>query len=334
MRRATLGGQLRSVCGAAALVLASLCATAEAQDRNVAAAADAFSKGQQAELRGEFEEAANLYELADQLAPTVEALRSAARSARKGGMNAMAANYAAELLAREPVDATSRSLAEEILSSTTAELVRMHITCDQPCKVLIDGRIASRQLVADHTLYSKAGTRKLSASFGSGTTPEQTLPLPAGAMVELTFTAPVVVPALDLDAQAAAAAPAPDKSPSETQASDKLSPWYFGTAGALTVVAGGLTLWSALEVKSAHKDYDRGAPDAESDYRDGRRLEKQTNTLIGITSALAATTVTLAFFTDFKSEKAADKQRAARIGTPTFTASRQGAWLGYRRTFQ
>lgn len=335
MHRATLGGQLRSVCGAALLALASLCSTAEAQDRNVAAAADAFSKAQQAELRGEFEAAVNLYELADQLAPTVEALRSAARSARKGGMNAMAANYAADLLAREPVDATSRALAEEILSSTTAELVRMHITCDQPCKVLVDGRIASRQSVADHTLYSKAGTRKLSASFGSGTTPEQTLPLSAGTMVELTFTAPVVVAPLDLDSQAAEVAAAePQKVDSaETRDGHKLSPWYFGTAGALTVVAGGLTVWSALEVKSAHKDYDRGAADAESDYRDGRKLEKQTNALIGVTSGIAAVTVTLAFFTDFKRDKAADKQRAARIGTPNFTASRQGAWLGYTRTF-
>lgn len=329
-RRAALG---------AALALAALCSSAHAQEeeRNVAAAADAYSKAQQAELRGDFQEAANLYELADQLAPTVEALRSAARAARKGGLNATAANYAADLLSRTPLDATSREQGEDILKAVSAELVRMHITCDQPCKVLLDGRIASRRTAVDHQLYAKAGTRRLAASFGSGTTREQTLPLAEATTIELSFTAPVVVANLDLDAQAEAAKreSAPAAMPrEEARSGKKLSPWYFGTAAALTAAAGGLTVWSALEVKSAHDDYDRRGASAEADYRDGRKLEKQTNGLIGATSGLAVITVVLAILTDFSGDDAADTRRAARLGTPTFSASRQGAVLGYSRMFQ
>src|SRR4051812_25974737 len=94
---------LRSALGLlAAIVLSGLCAGvcsgAEAQSaRNVAGAADAFSKAQQAELRGDFQEAAGLYALADEMAPAAEALRSAARTAQKAGMNATAATHAAAL---------------------------------------------------------------------------------------------------------------------------------------------------------------------------------------------------------------------------------------------
>src|SRR4051794_32356683 len=78
--------------------LAALCAPAAAQTRDVARAAEAFGKAQQAELRGDFQEAAGLYALADELAPADGALRGAARMAQRAGMNATAATHAAALL--------------------------------------------------------------------------------------------------------------------------------------------------------------------------------------------------------------------------------------------
>lgn len=307
------------------LAAALLCPTAHAQTgRNVTGAAEAFTKGQQAELRGEFQEAATAYARADELAPAAEALRSAARTAQKAGMNATAATYAALLQTREQ-DAASQTLAEEILGATAADLTRLHVTCNVECRVLIDGRITASRLTQDHVLYARPGSRTVAATFDAGTVPAQTANLVPGASAEFSFVAPLV--------QAAPlVASTPVEPASQPAQRTKLSPWYFGTVGTLTLVAGGLTAWSAVKVKNAHDDYDRSGPDAQKDYDDGRKLEKQTNALIGVTSGLAVATVALAFFTDFKG-KEGRSDRDSGIGQVSMSATRQGAWLGLKRSF-
>src|SRR5687767_5795002 len=76
--------------------------------QDFAAAADAYSRAQEAELRGDYEQAAQLYALADRIAPTSEALRSAARAAERAGLAATACTHAEALLGRDPDDAESR----------------------------------------------------------------------------------------------------------------------------------------------------------------------------------------------------------------------------------
>jgi hypothetical protein len=306
------------------LLAVHLSVPVHAQERDVAGAAEAFSKAQQAEVRGDFQEASRLYGVADELAPAAEALRGAARTAEKAGFNATAATHAETLLSREH-DPASRTLAEEILRTTAGQLTHLHITCDAPCKVLIDGRMTAARLGQDHVLYARPGERGVSATFESGNTRPQTLTLTAGASVDLRFSAPAVIPPAALATTEAVPATEPEKK-------HKLSPWYFGTAGALTAVAGGLTVWSGLKVKSKHDDYDRTSANAQADYDDGRKLEKQTNALIGVTSALAVATVTLAVFTDFKrKDSSSDKQPAA--GSLTMNATKQGAVLGWAGRF-
>src|SRR5687768_599387 len=57
-----------------------LCTTHAAFAQDVAAAANAFARAQKAELAGDHAAAAELYELADSLAPAPEALRSALKA--------------------------------------------------------------------------------------------------------------------------------------------------------------------------------------------------------------------------------------------------------------
>jgi len=307
-----------------AVLGALLCSPASAQERDVAGAAEAFGKAQQAEVRGDYQDASRLYGLADELAPAAEALRSAARTAQQAGLNATAATHAEALLAREH-DAASRTLAEDILRSTAGQLTHLHVACDAPCKVLIDGRMTASRLGQEHVLYARPGDRGVSATFEGGNTKPQLLTLTAGAAVELTFSAPLAI-------EPVAVASAETKPVSEEPKSHKLSPWYFGTAGALTVVAGGLTVWSGLKVKSKHDDYDPSSANAQADYDEGRKLEKQTNALIGVTSAFAAATVALAFFTDFEGKDASsDKPPAA--GSLTMNTTRHGAVLGWTGSF-
>jgi hypothetical protein len=108
----------------------------------------------------------------------------------------------------------------------------------------------------------------------------------------------------------------------------------MGSMAALTLVAGGVTIWSGLAVKSAHDDYDRRSPTAAQDYDEGRKLEKRTDALIGVTAGLAVATATLAFFTDFRSSKSQDdRAEKARSGALSFGTTRKGAMLGWSRSF-
>jgi hypothetical protein len=309
---------------ASALWLMGFVTSADAQERDVAGAAEAFSKAQQAELRGDYQDASRLYGEADELAPAAEALRSAARTAQLAGLNATAATHAETLLSREQ-DAASRTLAEDILRSTAPQLTHLHVTCDAPCKVLIDGRMTVSRRGQDHALYARPGDRGVSASFDTGSTAPQTLTLTAGGALDVAFNAPA--PA------ARALVAAVDTTPEQQPSRHKLSPWYLGSAGVLTLVAGGLTVWSGMKVISKHDDYDRSSATAKADYDDGRKLEKQTNALIGVTSAFAVATVALAFFTDFKRKGSSDKEPAPAGGSLTMNATRQGAVVGFKSSF-
>lgn len=264
--------------------------TVSAQE-NIAAAADAFSRAQEAELRGEWELAAELYALADRIAPTPEALRSAAVAADRAGLAATAATYAEALIIRSPNDRESRAIADQILSAHAPELARIETRCSDPCRVLLDGRVVIDRAATQHIFYARPGERHLSASFEGGrASEEQTVTLAANETARYTFepTAEVVAPP--------AGDPEVDRPPS---GSSGISPGFFVGGLVLTVTGGALMIWSGVEVLDAHSTYDPAAPDAQARYEAGRALETRTNVIIGITAGLAVITAVLAIFTDW-----------------------------------
>lgn len=301
---------------ALALALTASAARAqEAQEGDVSAAADAFVRAQQAELRGDWAEAAQLYALADRIAPSPEALRSAARAAMEAGQHATAATHAALLLSRTPVEASSRTLAEDVLRRTESELARVEVRCARACQITIDGRVVPGRAAEERVIYARPGARRLRASFGGGALgSEQEVALHAGEHV-----------ALDLGAPPSAGA---------TAAHDEggLTPWLFGTGLALTAIAGAVSIWSGVDVLDAHSHYDPGAVDAETAFAHGRELETRTNVLFAVTGGLAITTLVLAFFTDWDGSPA--REREARVGRPVLAVSGDLALLGWAGTFE
>src|SRR5690606_10074651 len=87
----------------------------EASADDVAAASNAYTRAQRAMLAGDYSGAADLFELADSLAPSAAALRSAVRARYAADHETVAATHAAELLRRYPDDVESRRFAERIL---------------------------------------------------------------------------------------------------------------------------------------------------------------------------------------------------------------------------
>ncbi|MFO0682884.1 MAG: hypothetical protein U0234_12565 [Sandaracinus sp.] len=314
-----MSARLRGVAGALALasvLLASMTSAQDAQDGDVTAAADAFVRAQQAELRGDWAEAAQLYALADRIAPSPEALRSAARAAMEAGQHATAATHAALLLARTPVEASSRTLAEDVLRRTEGELARVEVRCARACQVTIDGRVVPGRAAQERVIYARPGTRRLRASFGSGALgSEQEVALHAGERTAIDLGAPAT-------AQPTVAA----------GDGDGLTPWLFGTALVLTAVGGALSIWSGVDVLDAHSHYDPAAADAEAAFAHGRELETRTNVLFAVTGGFAITTLVLAIFTDWDGTPAREGEAHA-WGRPTLAVSGELAMLGWAGTF-
>ncbi len=272
--------------------------TAAAQD--VPAAANAYATAQKAEMSGDHEAAADLYELADSLAPTPEAVRSALRARKNAGQLGVAAVHAETLLSRYPDDKRSRGIAESTLAEAKKQLARYAIRCQpKPCNMVVDGSSATTNEKPEHILYLSAGEHSLVARFGKQDTEAQPVSGEAGGEASLVFDAPPEPP--------------PSEEPAPVGASGELGPAGVADAGprssgglplpvfvagaVVTAGLGAVTVWSGLDTLKARDDYRETK--TRQDWQDGKDREKRTNILIGATAGAAVITGVLAFFTDW-----------------------------------
>jgi hypothetical protein len=299
--------------------------TASAQE-NVAAASDAFSRAQEAELRGEWELAAELYALADRLAPTPEALRSAAIAAQHAGLNATAATHAEALIMRAPNDRQSRAIADEILSAHASSLARIEARCAIECRVLLDGRVVIDRAATQHIFYARPGERRISASYEGGrTSAEQTVTLVAAETGRFT---------LEPSTDATPIIPEDGPPPPPPRSGSGISPGFFVGGLVLTVTAGALLIWSGVEVLDAHSTYDPAGADAQIRYEAGRELETRTNVIIGVTAGLAVITVLLAVFTDWGGGGNAEERAGDEGGRLSLGVDQHSFAIGWTQPIQ
>ena len=289
----------------AVLALGStVAASAHAQGGDVAAAANAFTQAQRAELTGDHARAAELYELADSIAPTPEALRSALRARRAAGQNAIAATRAEQLLERYPADADSKTLAKGTLDELGPKLARYEVTCrPKACSVVVDGKSASADAREKHILYLEPGEHTIGAAFGDLATKPTSVTGEAGARSELSFEEPerpAPDPAPTAPAPAPAQAPPPGAGGAAEPTADSsggLSPWWFVAGAAVTVGLGATATWSGLDTLSENDEYNKNR--TQDGYEHGQSLERRTNVLFAVTGVAAVGTVVLAVLTDW-----------------------------------
>lgn len=287
------------------LVLFALHSTAHADDVN--GAAKAFSQGQQAMLMNDPARAAEMFELADELAPSAPALRNAARARLAAGHIATAATLAARLLQRYSNDKESRNVAEAILSQVAPKLTQLEITCTEECTLTLDGKAASStRPQTTHVLYVQPGARTVTATFSGDRKAKSQLTATAGSSQRLELEAPPkpepAAPAPAPVLQPVAAAPA---TPSRTEpASRGIGRKWFAIAAVATVGVGAvgtlrgfttLDTRDAIKEATANGDHDL----ARSLYDKGKSQQLQTNILFGATAALGATAIVLAVLADW-----------------------------------
>jgi hypothetical protein len=297
-------------------------APAAASADDVSAAADAFARAQKLSLEGKPGEAADLYELADELAPSPAALRNAARARYAAGHIAMAATDAAELLRRYPDDAVSRKIAEMILDEVRPKVARIDVACEGSCSVLIDGKAASRKKGDRHTLFAKAGDHQLTAVFEDGQKKSEKTSVAAGAAASLQFDAPPPI----------VVAPPPTDDAEPVAARKGLPRGWFIAGAIITVGLGGAAVYEGMatlddrdQIKELVAAGDRDA--AEAKYDDARGRQRLTNILIGATAAAGVATITAAIFTRWSNDPASRERNLA------ITPAAGGATLTYGGSF-
>ncbi|HEY6557280.1 MAG TPA: hypothetical protein VI072_08400 [Polyangiaceae bacterium] len=270
----------RRSCGtlllAAALGATSLTLAPAALAQDVSGAASAYSRGQQADLTGDHATAAELYELANTLAPSQEALRSALRARRATGQLGIAAGHAEELLELYPDDEKSAEIAQATLEEAKEKLARYVIHCKpRSCNVVVDDAAVTTAPKIQHSVYLEPGKHQVKGAFGSNQTPAQEATAEAGGESTLSFDAP---PEPKRPRSLAGGGEFDVTGDGGTAFRDRgLSPVFVISGAVVTVALAGVAVWSGMDTLSAKDDYnpERNSPE---DFRAGEKSTKRAAT--------------------------------------------------------
>lgn len=286
-RRSRSSTGARGVAGALLVTIVAGWLGARDARADIAAAARAFADGQAAQLEGNFERAAQDFELAYHIAPSKEALRSAVRARQATGQLPRAATLAQLLLTQYPDDLASSRLANDVLGEARLKLGRIALTCAPQCTLTIGGRATSLSAARAHVVFVAPGTQRIIATFEGDQAVARELTLAAGDDVALSVAAP---PPPDRRV-APLAGPA---RPLGTSDRGGLRPAFAITGGIVTLALAGLTTWSGLDTRRAHDAY--VAAPTPAGFSDGRSKQLRTNVLLGGAAAAGVATVLVAVF--------------------------------------
>ena len=319
---------------------AALTAAPSAHAQDVSSAANAFARGQKAEIAGDHEAAAELYELADSIAPAPEALRSALKARKAAGQLATAAVHAEALLERYPDDKKSTDFAKATIEEAMKRFARYHVRCvPTACNLVVDGSAASTEDKPVHVIYVEPGKHELRATFGTRQTEPQASEGVLGESQSLTFEEPPEIKEPELaktsttDGSGGFATGPADLG---TASRGGLPPWIFVTSAVVTAGVGAVAIWSGVDTLDAHDRYEGN--ETRSAYNSGKDKEKRTNWLIGGTAVAGATTIVIAAFTNWKGKGSASQStgraRPVTAGVrPNASIGVHGAELGLEGRF-
>jgi hypothetical protein len=262
---------------------------AQAARADVSAAARAFSDGQAAQLEGNYDHAAESFELAFTIAPSKEALRAAIRARRLANQLPRAATLAQALLDQYGDDAMSAKLANEVIADAKPKLARISVTCSPRCALALSGRSISLHLAPAHAVFAAPGHHVLEATFDRGPAVTREITVNPGDDLALAVAPP---PA------ARAAPPSPSRADAMIASSPAprdgggISPVYAIAGGIVTAGLAGAMTWSAIDTLHAHDAY-AAAPTPEG-WRRGMDKQARTNLLLGGAAAAGVATTLIA----------------------------------------
>lgn len=286
-------------------------ATPSAADRE--AARSAFAQGQHAFKVGDYRRAAESFEQAYGLSPHPDVLWNAARAWHKARELARAANLYAKFLRDAPANARDRNSATADLREISARLARIDVVAPDFQDLRVDG-----QPLEAGSVYVNPGEHVVEGK-AAGHSVRQTPSVAPGDIVSVALVPPSEPPA-------APPPPAPSTLPAspgmgvgaanpadmdQGAASHGWSPLVVVVGVAATVVAGGVTAWSAIDTQNARGSFDG----SQQQLDDGLGKERRTNVLIAATAGLGALTLLISVaFVDWHKHDASVKVGVAPGG--------------------
>jgi len=273
-------------------LLAASCVTATARAEtppsdDIAGAARAFGEGQRAQLRRDYAHAAELFELADRLAPSPPALRSAIRNYEAAGNPAQAMTLATRAAERYPSDVETKKLTDSVLARLASGVAHLVARCTPACTLVVDGRVASAGELQKHHLYLPSGRRAVVASYADGSSTTRVLQMSVGVTEDLALFPTTSPPPPETQAVALGV-------PVRARPDRRLPPIAAVAGAGITVVLSAVLIWSGTATLAAR---DRYVSDAtEAGFRDGLSQEARTNGLIAGVAVAGAATLALAIF--------------------------------------
>jgi hypothetical protein len=255
-----------------------------------------YDQGSAAFAAGRYQEAADAFARADELAPNDVALESALKSVVLADDPALGMTLVerAEGRATTPALVEARDKAKQAFQGRASKVILRCPATDSGCTLTLEGKAVEPGV--PH--FRKVGSYGLTA-VTSGESRVHTIEVAAGR--DLDFTVPAAAgsaPASVAPPPQPLPAPAPF-STAPTPAPDEdddggLSPAWFWVGLGATIAAGGATAGVGAYTLSLHSDFEKGDDSAEDP---GRTAQTATNVLIGLTGALAVTTVVLGVVT-------------------------------------
>lgn len=293
--------------------------SAQGREANLDEASEAFNRGSQAYETGNYESAANWFERANRLAPSETTRFAAMNSRQEQGDVLKALSHAVAFLSEYPSAQEERlTAAREILDEHRADYVEVFAPCN--CE-----RSLNTRPVTEPRFFVGPNTRhQLVFSFDEGDV-VRTIEGEPGEQIDIEVEPPNANEGRLVDPRV------------QEDEGGGLHPAVFGVALGSTVIAGGVLLWSGIDVQNINSDYESAveqqrADDARRLYSEGTSAEKRTNILIGVTGGLAALTVVLAILTDWggdETEEASENDEESTLRwIPTVQADPNGGTLG------
>lgn len=265
-----------------------------------AAAEAAYDRGTRAYRGGDYAQAAQWWETANELAPAAAAALQAVRAHQRAGNFLRAGtlvSFVTETYGEDQVPARFQTP----LGRARAEGCEVRIICEE-CEVEVDGE---REIF--RTLFVSANVEHtVVASFEEGDAEQRVSGAP-GESIDVDLAPPEPEPA-PVVAPLPVVAPPPVAEPVPEQSSG-ISPAFFWTGLGLTAAVGGVAIWSWMDTLDAASDYEMDPTQEKLDA--GRDLELRTTILVVATGVLGAATLTTLFFTDWSGDESPSEDSAS-----------------------
>ncbi|HWN66782.1 MAG TPA: hypothetical protein VNM90_04030 [Haliangium sp.] len=324
--------------------LGALPAARADEDEQRRMAAQLYAEAQSAVMGGDYARASALFDQANAILPSPQALRATIQVYLAADQPLVALARAEELLRRYPYDLTARSLALETIDQHSSRFVRVLVTCDAECVVQTDETRDSGEPGRSHIVYLTEGRHEITARFDDGSMVAKRIRRKPGQAVSLGFERGVS-PAPDPDAAGAegVALPGPERDTDAGNGDERDARMpsivirrrapaaavdRFGPPPRLPLLAGGvLTAGLGVAAVLSHRD----ALALEQSAADPTAAQQRTQILVGATALSAVTTLAVSIIWARSAGDAGARSRRDRSLAVSLDA--QGAWVGMRGSF-